>query len=340
MILDVKVGEMTWTIPLNRRITILRGNSGCGKTELVSNIASQNQAVQVQCQLPCIVVTATTWEIVMSASKKSLIILDDLEIVGTSRFVKLLKETESSGNFYLIVSRELMGFDNLGMLNIAVSSILRLVTDESGLHHMTEPYFLLENIKATESESVDYVVIEDSGNGKKFFKNLFKTKSVISANGGKSGVVSTVHAILANEPKAVIFLLVDMAAFGCHMDELYDTCSQINIYVKIDYECFEELLLNTNFCRSDKLVINEFEDISDKANDYMSWETYFEDLLLRVTKDKPFETGHAKKLNFCWKSNCSDCKRMQSRHCEYFLQGDKTEALLSGTKYSVLLKLR
>lgn len=35
MILDVKVGEMTWTIPLNRRITILRGNSGCGKTELV-----------------------------------------------------------------------------------------------------------------------------------------------------------------------------------------------------------------------------------------------------------------------------------------------------------------
>ena len=99
---------------------------------------------------------------------------------------------------------------------------------------------------------------------------------------------------MANEPKAVIFLLVDMAAFGCHMDELYDTCSQINIYVKIDYECFEELLLNTNFCRSDKLVINEFEDISDKANDYMSWETYFEDLLLRVTKDKPFETGHVK----------------------------------------------
>ena len=174
MILDVKVGEMTWTIPLNRRITILRGNSGCGKTELVSNIASQNQAAQVQCQLPCIVVTATTWEIVMSASKKSLIILDDLEIVGTSRFAKLLKETESSGNFYLIVYRELMGFDNLGMLNIAVSSILRLVTDESGLHHMTEPYFLLENIKATESESVDYVVIEDSGNGKKFLRTFLR----------------------------------------------------------------------------------------------------------------------------------------------------------------------
>jgi hypothetical protein len=149
MTLDVKADNLTWSIPIKRRITIIRGDSGTGKTTLVDIISdNDSNAATVSFPLQISVVTTGTWEDVMATAVNRLIVFDELEAVTTSKFANLIKETENKGNYYLIFSRENIGTESYSMLNIAVSSILRFVTSNDGLNHYTEEYYNLLNTGA------------------------------------------------------------------------------------------------------------------------------------------------------------------------------------------------
>lgn len=65
---------------------------------------------------------------------------DDHPAVESARFAELVKETEKENNFFLIFSRTRIGNGKLDRLNIATTSILKLVTSSDGKHHYTEPY--------------------------------------------------------------------------------------------------------------------------------------------------------------------------------------------------------
>lgn len=140
MNLEVKAGSMEWSIPIERRITILRGFSGEGKSDMVYNIANRSQIVKVDFPLECKVATETTWKDLLKSSTNSLIIFDDLEEVSSNEFAKLIKEYKDNYNYYLLITREFVGLDVESELSIAVSSILRFKVDETGLKHYTEKY--------------------------------------------------------------------------------------------------------------------------------------------------------------------------------------------------------
>lgn len=85
-----------------RRITIIRGDSGIGKTTLVDLVSQSIMGVQVNCPLDIIVATETTWQAVMQFNTNSLIIFDDLELVASAKFASEVKKTSSNNNYYLI----------------------------------------------------------------------------------------------------------------------------------------------------------------------------------------------------------------------------------------------
>lgn len=333
--LEVIDGRMSWDIPLERRITILKGDSGTGKSTMVEAIENPSNVTKITCPLKCIPVTDATWRLVMGSAEGSLIIFDDMEIVETSEFASLVKETEVRGNYYLLICRELIGIGSLGSLSIAVNSILYLCCSSDGLRHYTRKLIDVES-KPTKAGKIDTVLVEDSRNGKKFFENLFKKINVVSSTNGKSSIVKD---ILSYYKDRSILLFVDMAAFGCHIEELLDRTVDVDVCFDTEYECFEELLLRSKFFSNDKRVISEFSNIWEYANKYNSWEVYFEVLLKEVSSDKPFRTGHDLNLNYCWKNDCFECRRHVVVDCKYYINGNKMLALLKETKYEYLLGL-
>lgn len=106
MNLKVEAGNMKWNIPIERRITILQGSSGEGKSVMVHCIANQNQMVKVDFPLECKVATETTWKDLIRGSSNSLIIFDDLEEVSSKEFARLVENHKD--NYYLLITRELV----------------------------------------------------------------------------------------------------------------------------------------------------------------------------------------------------------------------------------------
>ncbi len=109
---DVDTG-LQWFIELKRRITILRGDSGIGKSELVKIIVSPPIGVEVKTTLDCVIADSSNWSAVLEGTINSIIILDDIEIVSSSRFTKKVKETEKNQNYFLIIGREQLGEQSL-----------------------------------------------------------------------------------------------------------------------------------------------------------------------------------------------------------------------------------
>jgi len=139
---DTETG-LQWFIELCRRITIVRGDSGIGKSELVRIIASPPTGVEVKTSLPCVVADDSNWNAVLSGTTDSIIILDDINIVSSSRFAKAVKDTAINRNYFLIIGREQIGeldvlYDNLYRLSYSTSLVGKFVTSEDGKKHYLE----------------------------------------------------------------------------------------------------------------------------------------------------------------------------------------------------------
>lgn len=342
---------LQWSIGINRRITIIRGDSGIGKTELVRLIASPPVGVEVNVSLPCVVADATNWNAILDGSKNSIIILDDAEFVSSGRFAKKVKDTEENQNYFLIIGREQiseseLADDSFYKLSYSVDSILRFVVSDDGKKHFTVPFFDFENNKLVETK-VKYVVVEDSANGYTFFRKLLGN-CVISAKNGKSSMIEDTISTVKNT-KDYVLALFDSASFGCHADKFYYTVIMRygNICVDLEYECLEYFLLNTNFFKENQEVQSILSAPFKEANQYISWEKFFEALIERVTNKTTIKYVHGNaKFRECWYEACDDfennnCNEYIQRICQFYLNdNDKCKALLESTMFQRYLILR
>jgi hypothetical protein len=345
----VKSDNLTWKVPLERRITIIRGDNGIGKTTMANYIEAaaspMNNAIEVISQLVPIVVTKMSWKSLMTTESNKILIFDDLEDVASSEFASLVKNTEKSGNYYLILARERLGFSKLNQLSIVVSSILRFVTSNDGYKHYTEPYYKVYSHNAS-GINCNSFLIEDKSARKQLFTKIFNKDIVYSASKGRNTIVSDTKNILDDdtEGNVVLLVLADMAAFGCGMDDLY-AMSRIygnKLYFDSKYECLEELLISTNYFKNNTEVQKELSDIESYANNFISWETYYEKLLERVTNGvSGVEYKHSHKLKTCWVTDCNVCGQGVYIACSMKSDDvDKIKWLFKGTKYDKLLILR
>lgn len=341
IVLDVTEGDNRWIIPLERRITIVRGDSGVGKTGIVDAILEQSQATIVDCELEVVVVNNTNWKYTMTGSRESLIIFDDMPVVATHDFAELVKQTVDNGNYYLLFSRELVGTDDLSQLNISVNSIIEMYHENEGRTHLTRLYFDIPNLD-TDNISVNKIIVEDKKAGKMFFESLYGDDYVESAENGKSNIaVKTLGMLDKNEN--IIIVLPDMAAYGAYMDEFYDLVLEPyedRVFIELSYECFEEMLVNTNYLIGNEIVSKELSNIKEYANKYISWEAYYEDLLYRVTKGTKLHHAHNSRLKYCWRGNCDKCTQKEKEGCTNIVNGDKMQYLLDNTKYEKFLRVK
>ena len=343
--IDLKVQDCHYRIEFERRITVITGDSGVGKTEFASNLVVSTPGIELSSSRP-IIRANENWETLLRHESNSIFVFDDLAVVGSSHFSSVVSETEDTGNFIVIIGRENFSSKHIAQVSVSTSSMYEFCTSADGKEHYLIPMYpesedLIRDSTTLSNIKFSHVVIEDSNSGKEWFTKLFTNKLVKSAF-GKGNVSNTISKLVKGckmEKTLItgILTIFDNAAFGGYMDRFLNTAikvfktSGIHVYYLDSYESFEELLLSTNLLMPD---VNE--DLTrEELNKMYSWENSYEKILHKITNGKPYSIQDKSRLPNCYFEDCCS-----SGGCNRYMTGVKFEALLANTKYDFLLSLR
>ncbi len=345
--LEVESPNYNFSCNINRRITLIHGDSATGKSSLTAILSTTLPGVHIKCDLSTVILHNDSWKAILTSSTNAIVIADDLWCAETAEFASVCKAMLVKNNLYLVLitRAELGNFeeaekvqsngDHFGRLSISLNEIYNFCTD--GINHW------LEHDKISFHEDFkknDLILTEDTTDGYDFFDYHFK--HVNRSTNGKDSIISDIKKYDKN---LNIFLLIDSSAFGCHYEKLKRVIldAGYNVYFCYSYESFEYFLLCSNMLRFSPLVQYELNDTS-YANRYISWETYFSDLINRSTYRKYYRCFHGKRSSFladCYKIDCSECNAYKSSKCDMSLEPNvsKIIALLKDTIFEFFLKL-
>ena len=283
---EVKVSNVnvSFTLELERNITILSGDSATGKTTLIEMLrdfeeSGRSSGVTVHCKRPCRVLTNADWEYRLNGIRDSIVFLDEGNaFVKSEAFARAI---QNSSNYYVIVTRE-----SLHQLPYSVNAILKLKTTGRRGKTYVRAYPQYDHLAdpVGEISRIQEIVTEDSNAGYEMFDHIATENhiSCISAR-GKSNVFSQ----LANRVSDRVLVIADGAAFGSELEKIYQLMeaqpNKITLYLP---ESFEWLVLRSGILGSQtpKEILDYPSDFIESSL-YFSWEQYFTVLLIQLTHD-------------------------------------------------------
>lgn len=300
----IEAKRVKYDFTLTRNITILTGDSASGKTVLIDYIRDYRRygsesGVMVSCDRECRTLDNEDWEMQLKRITNSIIFIDEGNRFVTSKeFAKLALESD---NYFVLATREKMP-----MLPYSVQEIYGF--RESGKYHeakqkYNEMYHLYGEISAQSSIEPELVITEDSNSGYDFFAKLSEQKNVncISAN-GKSNIIKCLQD--SKKTQGTRLIIVDGAAFGSEMKEVYEYLNTVGNVVLYAPESFEWLLLSSNTIPNANVteILQEPENYIDSKK-YASWERFFTALLIDMTKGDPVWSYSKKKISSVYVSS-------------------------------------
>lgn len=282
--IKISNSKVSFSLELERNITIICGNSATGKTTLIGLIRDYEQlgkasGVTIQCKKPCRVLSNVDWKYRLDAIHDSIVFLDEgNEFVRSQDFAQAIRGTD---NYYVIINRE-----SLSQLPYSVNSILKLKTTSRKKVTYIRSYPEYSNLAEPieQINRVDEIITEDSNSGHDMFSRIAQDSGVscLSAQ-GKSNIFSC----LANHSGEQILVIADGAAFGAELEKIYKlqevSTGKIRLYLP---ESFEWLLLKSGVLGNR----TPHDILADPAahiesRDFFSWEQYFTSLLVDLTRD-------------------------------------------------------
>ena len=285
--------KVHYRLTVKRNITILRGNSATGKSELIRLLTQYNSnpkssGITLICQKECTVLTEANWQLFIQSYTDRIFFIDEgNSFLRQKAFVDAVK---GSDNYYVIISRE-----DFPQLPYSVEEIYGLREGkESGRYReprriYNEMYQLYGN-DPKPSNNLQAVITEDSNSGFEFFQLLFGSKCVSS--GGKSHI----KRLLLEHADQPVLAIVDGSAFGPEMSDCMELANvfgtSISVYAP---ESFEYLILKSGLIEVPKAILEETWDYADSVS-YFSWEEFFTSYLVDKTRNAVSQYSK-KKLN-------------------------------------------
>ena len=294
---EVKVSRRrgtTYQFTIRRNITVVRGDSGTGKTTLFEMVADharlgEQSGVNVQCERPCVALTDSDWRNQLAGFSNSIVFIDEgLRDLLTDDFARAVR---GSSNYFVIITRA-----DLPALPYSVNEVYRIKA--SGKYHsFVSAYSEHEGhryafSKAAPKADFEVLLTEDSKSGLQFFERRLTGVGIpCSSAKANSSILNWLDAHLDSH----VFVVADGAAFGAFADrvlKLQDS-HRDNITVCLP-ESFEWLLLASGVIKSEEAV-RALESPAGyvDSSEYMSWEQFFTDLLKKESKGTPFEYSKA-----------------------------------------------
>ena len=278
----------TFEFTVRRNITIVRGDSGTGKTILYDMVADytrlgDNSGVTVQCERPCVALTDIDWRNQLAGIAGSIVFIDEgMEDLPTEDFPRAVRDSD---NYYVIFTRS-----ELPCLPYSVNEIYRIKT--SGKFHSLVPmYKELEGhryslSRAKANQDFDVLLTEDSKSGLQFFEARFDGEKLHCESAQSN---TKILDWLCSHDDDPVFVIADGAAFGPYADRVlkYQKEHPHEVTVCLP-ESFERLLLSSGVVKADGVeeCLASPENYVDSAK-YMSWEQFFTSVLSDATKGTP-----------------------------------------------------
>lgn len=282
--------RIRYDFEIKRNITIIRGDSATGKTALVDMVRDYYEngvesGIELQCVKICVVLEGRNWQVQLAAVKDSIVFIDEVsEFVSSKDFASNIQKTD---NYYVIVTRE-----SLSALPYSVNEIYGIKNSgKYGSLKQTynELYQLYGGEDFTKVIEPDMLITEDSNSGFQFFDAICKEHqlSCISAK-GKSNIFS----YLTSQETGKVMVIADGAAFGAEMEKMMKLLEIRDDVVLYLPESFEWLVLKSGVIHDSEipLILGAPYDYLE-SSEYLSWERYFTELLVKKTEGTYLQYG-------------------------------------------------
>lgn len=282
-----------YNLTFNRNITIIRGDSGTGKTILCGLLAEykregENCAFKVRCSCK-LSLLSDDWEVAevqLQKTKDALLFVDeDANYLDSLAFVSAMMK---SSCYFVIISRLSLKsipfcYKEVYELNSVVVCNTTLITNQRFYKDLTAPV------------GVDCIITEDTKSGFTMLHALCGdnvvglTKEEIKFGVGNNKLLSKCQALTAKGHK--VFVLADGAAIGYLIEGLYrEALTERNIYLWLP-ESFEYLLLASGIVwRRDVIEILKDPAKQIESELFHTWEQFFTWL---VTDIMSVYSGHS-----------------------------------------------
>lgn len=280
--------RVQYKFTIKRNLTILRGDSATGKTTLIEMIAAyqtngESSGVTVQCDCPCVVLTATNWEMNLAQIHDSIVFIDEGDpFVASYDFAAAAR---ASSNYYVIATRT-----SLFALPYSITEVYGIKNNAGnryqGTKRLYSSFYPLYAQATVQPRRPDIVIVEDSHSGYEFFSAVCAHYGIqcITANG--NGRIY--QAILDCSPQHEILVIADGAAFGPEMERVLalSWSRSLSIYLP---ESFEWLILQSGVIRSQTIqpILSSPSEYVE-SSEYFSWEQFFTDLLVTESNKMPY----------------------------------------------------
>lgn len=276
-------------LDIERNITVLKGNTATGKSELIRLITEYNQSgtssgITLLSEKKCSVLTNEDWQIRLKAMHDRIIFIDEgNSFMKTKEFASSVK---GSDNYFVLICR-----DDLYDLPYSINAIygLRESSRYVNARKVYNELYAIYPDNNTKEITIDSVITEDSNSVYQFFENVFH-ESTVSA-GGKGNVLNQFIDASEHHKKAVA--IVDGAAFGPEMSKVYEWLKWNPGNALYAPESFEYLILTSGIYDIPEAIIHKTYEYADSQK-YMSWEQFYTQYLIRYTEkgNHPYHKNH------------------------------------------------
>lgn len=291
--IQIEDNRLCYKFDITRNITLIQGDSATGKTKLIRMIrdhARGNKSIHLIIntwstaeKLPEIRVIASDddlWEYRIQTAHNTIFFLDeDCTFVKTQKFASVVKNADC---YFVIINR-----NRLSMLPYSLEEVYEIAEDKK-YPKLKKTYNKFVRKYGDNQEKIvpDVILTEDSNSDYQFAKAAFSCNKIMPCN-GKDNVATLISENTENK----IIAIVDGAAFG---PEIEDVAAQKRIRalsnkqtVIFAPESFEWCILRSRlFYDKCKKQLDETYNYAD-SKEYGSWEQYYTDLLIELTRNTP-----------------------------------------------------
>lgn len=291
--------RLGYDFTITRKITIITGDSGTGKSVMVQMIRdSKDETLDIknESSAVCVTVNSDDWERELTGIHDSVVFIDEFVTDFTSQ--EFAAYVSSSSNYFVLITRE-----PLKQLAYSVKEVYNMTIDQKysklvRVHNTIEKRYLPNN--DTLIKNTDVIITEDESAGHKFFTKLFENNLCVAAGGN-----SVIPAKINEYKNKRILVIGDGAAFGAHMESCYRKLQYNSKLILYLPESFEYLILKTGLFNKytpdipdvpsvQKILVTPQDYI--EASEFNSWEKFFTRVLTSVTKN----------WSPSYKKNCSE----------------------------------
>lgn len=343
--ITVKTEDYEISIPINKRITYLKGNSSAGKTAFVklvdAKVSSDDPDIYLSKpnNLSIEYVSVIGIKTYLEGIKNCIVLLDDNLGTEVPDFHSGIGELLLKNNLFVVIINRVDVFEKSaeqysGKFEYDARSIL-WVKKIRGKKKRVVSSLVDELGEYSEYNKISTILCEDKYGMTNFCNRLKQRNIFVTHSDGKDNVIDFLNNLIELGTKGDIFVYADLIRFGRYISLLYSIARilKYDIVIDNDYLSFEYFILNTN-------VFKEFVDLNPGIiyNGIDIDENYYENLLEKISRNyigRPYT--HGEKVPNCLIKDCEDCK--YNKYCDKYQVGDKLSLLVDNTVFEYIKKL-